>query len=257
MKRYMVLSILIIVNLCFYHSGMLLAQENDVQEKVDDYIEAYMKMNQFSGSVLIAKNGNVLASKGYGSANYQFNIENTPQTKFRIGSLTKGFTAVAIMQLVENKKLSLDDKLMKFIPDYPRGNEISIRHLLTMTSGIPNHTELDDFNNDRRVYAHSILETIETFKSKPLAFVPGTQFEYSNSNYILLGYIIEQVSDMNYESYIDQYIFEPLKMENSGYEKPEVIIEQMSCGYCLKNNEIINAKYRDMSNAHASGALYS
>ena len=257
MKRNMVLSILIMVNLCFYHSGVLLAQENDVQEKVDDYIEAYMQMNQFSGSVLIAKNGNVLASKGYGSANYQFNIENTPQTKFRIGSLTKGFTAVAIMQLAENNKLNLDDKLMKFIPDYPRGDEITIKHLLSMTSGIPNHTEFDDFNEERRVFPYNISQTIETFKGKSLEFTPGEQFKYSNSNYILLGFIIEHVSDMTYAEYVKQNIFDPLKMQNTGYETPQKIIKDMAQGYRFKNNAIKNAKYRNMANAHASGALYS
>lgn len=257
MKKKLIVSIILMVNLCFYQTGNLLAQENDVQEKVDGYIEAYMQMNQFSGSVLIANNGNVLVSKGYGYANYQFNIENTPQTKFRIGSLTKGFTAVAIMQLVENNKLSLDDKLIKFISDYPRGDEITINHLLSMTSGIPNHTEFDDFNKERRVFHYNILQTISTFKGKPLEFTPGEQFKYSNSNYMLLGFIIEHVSDMTYAEYVKQNIFEPLKMQNSGYETPEKIIKNMAQGYRFKNNEIENAKFRNMANAHASGALYS
>ena len=257
MKNNLIVSILLIVNLCFYQSGILLAQKNDVQKKVDDYIEAYMQMNQFCGSVLIANNGNVLVSKGYGYANYQFNIENTHQTKFRIASLTKGFTSIAIMQLVENNKLKLDDKLMKFISDYPRGDEITIKHLLSMTSGIPNHTEFDDFDKERRVFSYNILQTIETFKGKPLEFTPGERFKYSNSNYLLLGFIIEHVSDMTYAEYVKQNIFEPLKMQKSGYETPEKIIINMAQGYRFKNNEIENAKFRNMSNAHASGALYS
>lgn len=256
MKRIIVLSLLI-VNLCFCQTIALLAQQNDIQEKVDDYIHAYVQMNQFSGSILIAKNGHVLVSKGYGYANYEFNIENTPQTKFRIGSLTKGFTAVAIIQLVENNRLKLDDKLVKFIPDYSRGDEITIKHLLTNTSGIPNHTEFEDFDKERRVFHYTILQTIETFINKPLEFNPGERFRYSNSNYILLGFIIEQVSDMTYAEYIKQNIIEPLKMGNSGYEMPEKIIKNMAQGYCFKSNEIENAKFRDMSNAHASGALYS
>lgn len=257
MKRKTILNLLLALSLCIYQSGMLSAQENNVQEKVDNYIEAYMQMNQFSGTILIAKNDQILANKGYGYANHAFNIENTPQTKFRIASLTKGFTAVVIMQLIENDKLNLDDKLIKFIHDFPRGDEISIEHLLTMTSGIPNHTDFDDFNIERRVFQHSILETIEIIKSKPLEFTSGTQFEYSNSNYILLGLIIEQIAGMSYAEYVKQNIFTPLEMDNSGYEEPEIIIEHMACGYRLKNDKIINAKYRDMSNAHASGALYS
>lgn len=257
MKTKIIASLILVVSIFNCQSNQLFAQENKVQSKVDEYIDAHLQMNQFCGAILIAKNGQIVANKGYGYANYAFKIENTPQTKFRIGSLTKGFTAVAIMQLVENKKLKLDDKLIKFIPDYPRGEEITIQHLLNMTSGIPNHTELDDFNKERRVYQHSILETIETFKSKPLEFNPGEQFQYSNSNYILLGLIIEQVAEMSYAEYVAQNIFKPLEMENSGYEIPEKIIENMARGYGLKNDEIINAKYRDMSNAHASGALYS
>ena len=109
MKRNFILTLLLIVNLCFGQAGNLMAQQSDVQKQVNDYMDAHVKMNQFSGSILIAKNGHILMSRGYGSANYEFNIENTPQTKFRIGSLTKGFTAVAIMQLVENNILSLDD----------------------------------------------------------------------------------------------------------------------------------------------------
>ena len=257
MKKNIILPFLLIAFLCFCQTATLSAQQSDIQKKVDDYINAYVQMKQFSGSILIAKDGQVLVSKGYGKSSYQFNIENTPQTKFRIGSLTKGFTAVCIMQLVEHNKLSLDDKLIKFIPDYPRGNEITIKHLLTCTSGIPNHTEFKDFDNDRRVYHFTLLQTIETFKSKPLEFNPGEKFNYSSSNYILLGFIIEQISKMPYVNYIQQNIFEPLKMENSGFEKPEDIINFMAQGYCFRNNEIKNAKFRDMSNASASGALYS
>lgn len=257
MKRNIILSLLLIANLCFCQMRTLLAQQNDVQEKVDEYLDAYVQMNLFSGAILIAKNGHVLVSKGYGYSNYQLSIENTPQTKFRIGSLTKGFTAVAIMQLIEHNKLNLDDKLIKFIPDYPRGDEITLKHLLTCTSGISNHTEFDDFDKERRVYHFSISQVIETFKNKPLNFNPGERFEYSNSNYILLGFIIEQVSKMSYEEYVRQNIFKPLKMENSGFEKPEKVIKNLAQGYCFRNNEIENAKFRDMSNSYASGALYS
>ncbi|WP_340114203.1 serine hydrolase [Maribellus mangrovi] len=257
MKRNIILPFLLIAFLCFCQTATLSAQHSDIQKKVDDYINAYVQMKQFSGSILIAKDGQVLSSKGYGKSSYQFDVENTPQTKFRIGSLTKGFTAVCIMQLVEHNKLSLDDKLIKFIPDYPRGDDITIKHLLTCTSGIPNHTEFEDFDNNRRVFHFTISETIETFKSKKLKFNPGEKFKYSNSNYILLGLIIEQISNMPYADYIEENIFEPLKMENSGFEKPENVINNMAQGYCFRNNEIVNAKFRNMSNASASGALYS
>ena len=256
MKPKNILSILI-AGLCILQLNTALAQQNDVQEKVDDYINAYIQMYQFSGSILIAKNGQILVKKGYGYANYEFSIKNNPEIKFRIGSLTKGFTAVAILQLEEKGLLNVNDKLQKYISDYPRGDEITIKHLLTHTSGIPDHAEFEDFNKERRVFHYDILETIENFKNKPLEFNPGERFKYSNSNYILLGFIIEQVSKISYPEYVRQNIFEPLKMNNSGFENPESIIKNFAQGYCFNKNEIEKAKYRDMSNAHASGALYS
>jgi len=237
--------------------NVALAQQEDIQKKVDEYIHAHIQMNQFSGSILIAKNDQIIINKGYGYASYGFEIKNNPETKFRIGSLTKGFTAVAILQLEEKGLLSVDDKLQEHIPDYPGSNEITIKHLLTHTSGIPNHTEFPDFDKERRVYEYSILETIETFKNKPLEFNPGEKFNYSNSNYILLGLIIEQATQMSYEEYIKQNIFEPLNMKNSGFENPEKVIKNLAQGYSINNTEIEKAKFRDMSNAHASGALYS
>jgi CubicO group peptidase (beta-lactamase class C family) len=255
MKKIPLLCLIAILCICKFN--VALAQQDDIQKKVDEYIDAHIQMNQFSGSILIAKNDQIVVNKGYGYANYGFEIKNNPETKFRIGSLTKGFTAVAILQLEENSLLSVDDKLQKYIPDYPRGDEITIKHLLTHTSGVPNHTEFEDFNKERRVFGYSILETIETFKNKPFEFTPGEKFNYSNSNYILLGFIIEHVSKMSYAEYIKQNIFEPLKMNNSGFENPERIVKNFAQGYCFKNNEIEKAKFRDMSNAHASGALYS
>ncbi|MDA3952336.1 MAG: serine hydrolase [Bacteroidales bacterium] len=255
MKKISLLYLIAIVCICKFN--VALAQQDDIQKNVDEYIDAHVQMNQFSGSILIAKNDQIIVTKGYGFANYGFEIKNNPEIKFRIASLTKGFTAVAILQLEENSLLSVDDKLQKYIPDYPQGDEITIKHLLTHTSGIPNHTEFEDFNKERRVFGYNILETIETFKNKPFEFIPGEKFKYSNSNYILLGFIIEQVSRMSYDEYVKQNIFEPLKMNSSGFEYPEKVIKNLAQGYCFKNNEIEKANYRDMSNAHASGALYS
>jgi CubicO group peptidase (beta-lactamase class C family) len=158
-------------------STLYASTREDIENKVDLYIGAYVKMNQFSGSVLIAQNGQVIVSKGYGMANYEYEIPNDSQTKFRIGSLTKQFTAMAIMMLEEKKLLNVDDNLTKYIPDYPNGDKIKIMHLLTQTSGIPDHTELPDFNQDRRVYQYDIIKTIETFKNMPLEFSPGEKLE--------------------------------------------------------------------------------
>lgn len=255
MKNLLLISLITISSLCNFNTA--LAQQDDIQKKVDEYIDAHMQMNQFSGSILIAKNNQIVLNKGYGYSSYGFEIKNNQHTKFRIGSLTKGFTAVAILQLEEKGLLDINDKLQKYLPDYPRGNDITIKHLLTSTSGIFNHTEFEDFNKNRRVYECSLMETIETFKNKDLKFNPGEKFDYSNSNYILLGLIIEQVSKMSYEDYVKQNIFEPLEMNHSGFENPNTVIKNFANGYRVDNDKIENANYRNMSNAHASGALYS
>lgn len=248
----------IIIQLVFITISTLYASsKEDIENIVEEYIGAYVKMNQFSGSIFIARNDRVIVSKGYGMANYEHEIPNDPQTKFRIGSLTKQFTAMAIMMLEEEKRLNIHDNLTKYIPDYPNGDKIKIMHLLTHSSGIPDHTELPDFNQERRVFRHDILKTIETFKNKSLEFAPGEKFMYSNSGYILLGYIIEKVTQSSYEDYIEQNIFKPLNMIHSGFENTDEIIKHHAAGYRLKDNAVIKAAYRDISNAHASGALYS
>ncbi|MBN2092442.1 serine hydrolase [candidate division KSB1 bacterium] len=255
-KSALIFSFIIFLMFAVTSSPSYANSENDM-DQIDQYITAYVEMNQFSGSILISRNNQIIVNKGYGMANYEHEIPNHPKTKFRIASLTKQFTAMAVLILDENDNLDINDSLAKYIPDYPRGDEIKIFHLLTHTSGIPDHTEFPDFNLDRRVYQYSLLDTVKKFKNKPLEFSPGEKFKYSNSGYILLGYIIEQVSKMPYEEYIEHNIFKPLKMKNSGFEHPKKVIRNFADGYNLDNNEIIRAKYRDMSNAHASGALYS
>jgi CubicO group peptidase (beta-lactamase class C family) len=164
---------------------------------------------------------------------------------------------MAVMMLEEKKQLTVHDKLSRYIPDYPEGDRIEILHLLTHTSGIPDHTELADFDRERRVFPYDVAQTIDTFKNKPLEFSPGEKFKYSNSGYILLGYIIEKVAQMPYGEFIEQKILRPLSMKDSGFENTNEIIKHCAYGYSLKSNEVIKAKYRDISNAHASGALYS
>ena len=198
---------LIIIQVFLIMASNLCANSKDnIIKKVDQYINSYVKMNQFSGSLLIAQNDQIIINKGYGMANWDYEIPNNPQTKFRIASLTKQFTAMAILMLEEKGLLDLNDPLTKYISDYPNGNKIKILHLLTHTSGIPDHTELPDFNQERRVYPYDVIKTIVTFKNKPLEFTPGEKFKYSNSGYILLGYIIEMITNMSYEQYIDKYI---------------------------------------------------
>ncbi len=246
----------------FLISGIFLnthkfAAGSDIGSKVDEYISTYQDMELFSGAVLVVKDGEVLLEKGYGKAVYEFDIANNPETKFRIGSLTKAFTAMAILQLEQKGELMLDDKLTKFIPDYPNGDKITIHNLLTHTSGIFDHANLPDYDTDRRLKVYSVEKTIEKFKDKPLQFEPGSKFEYSNSNYILLGLIIEQTSSQTYGRYVEEQIFKSLTMNDSGFEYHYRNYKNFASGYIIENNEIVRAKLRVMSNGHASGALYS
>jgi CubicO group peptidase (beta-lactamase class C family) len=229
----------------------------DIESKVDEYVNAYMKMGRFSGSIFIAQNGNVLVSKGYGMANYEHDVPNTPQTKFRLGSITKQFTSMAIMQLQEKGMLNVDDAVSKYIPDYSEtGKKITIYHLLTHTSGIPNFTSFPDYVTTMMIPS-PVEKIVERFKDKPLEFEPGEKFSYSNSGYVLLGYIIEKVTGASYEKYIQENIFQPLNMKDTGYDHYTTLLKHRAAGYDLTDDGPANADYIDMTIPHAAGALYS
>jgi CubicO group peptidase (beta-lactamase class C family) len=183
---------------------------------------------KFSGSILLAKNDQVVFKGGYGLADDD--NANTPQTIFQVGTITKQFTAAAIYKLKEKGLLATQDKISKYIPDYPNGNKITIKDLLNNTSGIPEYSILvKDTEPGKHTYTPK--ELIEIFKDKPLSFEPGTNSEYSNSNYILLGYIIEKVSGTSYEDYIKTNIFTPLGMNNSGMLNNKDKVKGMAIGY--------------------------
>ena len=213
-------------------------------------------MGRFSGSLLIAKEGKVLVSKGYGLANHELDVPNTPKTIFRTGSVGKQFTAASVMQLQEQRKLNVDDTLSKYIPDYPSGDKITIHHLLTHTSGIVNVSSLPEFRQRIRLPT-TLDENILLFKDKPLEFEPGEKHKYCNSGYLLLGYIIEKVSEQTYEDYLRDHIFKPLGMSHSGYDHPSTILKNRASGYNITKQGLINGPYNDMSAPHAGGALYS
>jgi CubicO group peptidase (beta-lactamase class C family) len=245
-------AILLVLSFSFSSS----ASDQTLQDIIDEYFNACVKMEKFSGAVLIAKDGEILVNKGYGLANREHDVPNTPQTKFRLGSMTKQFTAAAIMQLQEQGKLNVEDSIDTYIPDYPNGDRITLHHLLTHTSGIPN---LTDFPEHRKtiMIPSPVEKTILRFKDKSLEFTPGEQFKYSNSGYLLLGYVIEKVSGKTYEDYLEENIFHPLNMENSGYDHHSTILKNRATGYHLTKDGLIHAPYVAMSMPHAGGALYS
>ena len=222
-------------------------------EKIDELISIYNFNEGFSGSVLVAQDGNVIFKKGYGNANREWNVSNKPDTKFRIASVTKPFTAVLILQLVAENKLDLHKPITNYLKDYPKeqGNKITIHHLLTHSSGL-----VRDVNSDKKQF-HNPKQIVDLFANEPLRFEPGERFEYSNCGYILLGYLIESISEKTYQEVLDERIFKPLNMQNSGYYRHRRILENRSSGYGNNFIDYRNSNYFDYSNAYASGAIYS
>ena len=228
--------------------------EAQLTSQIDDFITALAKQDRFSGSILVAKEGQVLISKGYGMANLELDVPNTPQTKFRIGSITKQFTAMAILQLQQQGKLNVQDPICQYIRDCPQAwQPITIHHLLTHTSGIKDYTSFPNFS-DFGKQSMSPIELIELFRDLPLEFTPGESWNYSNSGYILLGYIIEAVSGEPYGIFLLKNIFIPLQMEDTGYDNNHTILKNRADGYF---SSTANADYFDQSVAYAAGGLYS
>ncbi len=232
------------------------AADKDVAALMDAYLAACHKLDRFSGSVLIAHKGKIVLSKGYGMANYELGVPNSPETRFRLGSVTKQFTAMAILQLEEQGKLKVTDTVKSVFPDYPGGEKITIHHLLTHTSGIPNFTDSPDYFKTQTLPS-PVLQTVERFKNLPLDFAPGERMSYSNSGYVLLGAIIEKVTGRPYEEFLNENIFRPLGMEGSGYDHTDAIIKNRASGYEFPADRMANASFIDMSIPHAAGALYS
>ena len=231
----------------------------DKSKQIDELLSKYNQYDQFNGSALVAENGKVILKKGYGSANMEWNIPNQPDTKFRLGSITKQFTALLIVKLAEKGKIKLDVPITTYLPDYPKenGDKITINNLLTHTSGIPNYTSAPNFLKEKAKNPYSPADFVKTFSGLPLEFKPGEKFAYSNSGYFLLGYIIEKITGKTYEQYLQEIIFTPFKMVNSGYDHSDIIIKNRAAGYEKQGKKIVNASYLDMSIPYAAGSLYS
>ncbi len=232
----------------------------DTNAKFDEYLNAIAKQDRFSGSVLIARDGKALFSKGYGMANLEFDIPNTPQTKFRLGSITKQFTAAAILLLQERNKLSVQDPICKYVENCPKTWEpVTIHHLLTHTSGIPSYTNVKSPEEFRLVSLQRVTPVgfVDSFKNKPLEFAVGEKMKYNNSGYFILGHIIEKVAAQSYEAFLQQNIFAPLKLMNTGYDTHDRILKGRATGYSQQGGNAINSEYLDMSVPYAAGSLYS
>jgi CubicO group peptidase (beta-lactamase class C family) len=189
-----------------------------VQQKMDDLLDSYLKEKKFNGAVLVGHKGQVVYEKGFGYRNEEDKVPSDVNSIFQIGSITKQFTAAVIMQLQEEGKLSVQDKLSKYYPGFANGDKITIEHLLTHTSGIYNYTNDTTLMKSDVTKHYSQSQMVEMFKKYPPDFEPGTKWNYSNSGYSLLGYIIEKVTGKTYEKVVRERILQPLGMFHSGFD---------------------------------------
>jgi CubicO group peptidase (beta-lactamase class C family) len=225
--------------------------------RMEEVVQAYVQNKTFMGAVLVARGSEVILSKGYGSANLEWDVPNTPATKFRLGSITKQFTAASILLLEERGKLTLDDPIKMYVPDAPKEwDRITIFNLLTHSSGIPNFTSLPDYKT-LKLAEMPVAKTIVTVRDKPLDFLPGEKMSYSNSGYLVLGHVIETVTGASYEKFVTDNIFTPLGMKDSGYDSNTTVIARRAAGYMPSPSGPVNAGFVHMSIPHAAGALYS
>jgi CubicO group peptidase (beta-lactamase class C family) len=223
----------------------------------DKLISEQFKPNESGCAVLVSQKGNVIYKKAFGLADIELNVPMQPDMVFRIGSITKQFTAVSILQLMEQGKLGLQDEITKFIPDYPtQAYKITIEHLLTHTSGIQSYTGMKTFQDMIRKDMKP-EEVIDIFKNQPMEFAPGTKWNYNNSGYFLLGYIIEKASGKSYPQYLEENIFKPLGMTNSYYGSNNRIIHNRASGYQPGKDGIVNADIMSMTIPYAAGSIQS
>jgi CubicO group peptidase (beta-lactamase class C family) len=254
--RALLVSVIVLLSL---HAQVLAQGQTEKVTKIDELMSQASKYRLFNGSVLVAENGKVIYKKGFGQANMEWNIPNTTETKFRLGSITKQFTATIILQLVEQGKIKLDGKLSDYLPDYRKdvGEKVTIHQLLNHTSGIPSYTGLPGFFNDVSRNPYSVADFVKKYASNDLEFEPGSKFSYNNSGYFLLGAIIEKVTGKPYEQVLKERIFDPLGMKNTGYDHYATILDKRAAGYVKTPNGYMNAPYLDMSLPYAAGSLYS
>src|SRR5262245_37169386 len=251
-KRGNMLRSLIVI---LWLSGTCLAQ--NVDSRMDQIVQSYVSNKQFMGSVLVARGGDLLFSKGYGSANLEWEIPDTPSTKFRLASVTKQFTAAAILILEERGKLKVEDPVKKYLPDAPAAwDKMTIFHVLTHSAGLPNFTSFPDYPSSEP-FPTTPEKLVARFRDKPLEFEAGERMSYSNSGYVLLGYLIERISGQSYEKFVQENIFTPLGMKDSGYDSNSAVIARRAAGYAPGPNGPVNAGFIHMSVPHAAGALYS
>jgi CubicO group peptidase (beta-lactamase class C family) len=231
----------------------------DHAAKIQEVLSTAHKYRVFNGSALVAENGKVIYKGSFGMANMEWAIPNASDTRFRLGSITKQFTSMLTLQLVEQGKIKLDGKISDYLPDYRKdiGEKVTIHHLLTHTSGIPSYTSQPGFFENVSRNPFKVADFVTKHTSGDLEFEPGSKYTYNNSGYFLLGAIIEKVTGKSYEQVLKENILDPLGMKNTGYDWHDPLIPKRASGYAKTADGYTNAAYLDMSIPYAAGSMYS
>ncbi len=250
-----------IISLLVFFISLMAGQlhANEASKKIDKLMQSYVDIKEFNGTVLVSKGNDIVFEKAYGYANFEWDIKSTVDTKYKIASVTKPFTAVLVMQLVQEGKIDLNAPITRYLKDYRKdtGDEITIHQLLNHTSGIPDFLRLRKLRELPSKNPYSVGEFVEQFCSEDLDFQPGTSWRYSNSGYTILGHIMEVITDKPFSTLLEEKIFKPLGMNDSGYYYHGPLKKREASGYSKNFNGFENAQYYDMSLPYASGSIYS
>lgn len=232
-------------------------QAQKLNNRIDSLILATMPDQQGpGGAFMVARRGKVIYQKAFGKANLELGVNLTTASVFQLGSMTKQFTAVSILLLEQQGKLKVSDPIAKYFPDYPAGYKITIHHLLTHTAGIKDFTKMKALADiTQKEMTPKMM--VDFFKDEPVDFAPGERFEYNNSGYVLLGYLIELVSGESYAGFVQQHIFNRLGMDHSYYASDRRVIYNRAYGYQQKESGYVNKTAISFSVPFASGALMS
>lgn len=256
MKKPVYLKYLFVVLTLLFLNSTSKSYAQNLESNIDSLLEAKYPSYAPGADFLIAQNGKIIYKKAFGLANLELNVPMKTDNVFEIGSMTKQFTAISILILLEEGKLNLDDEITHFIADYPtNGHKITIHHLLTHTSGIKSFTSMKELNSIAKNDL-TPLELIDFFKNETMDFAPGDQFKYNNSGYAILGYIIEKVSGQSYADFVKERIFIPLGMTASQFASHQEVIENRASGYRNRDG-FVNTRRISFTIPYASGSLMS
>jgi CubicO group peptidase (beta-lactamase class C family) len=252
-----ILPVLLLLALAVQLGASGTGSDAQLAKKIDAVMSGTYKPGEPGAAIIVRREGRTIFRRGYGMASLELGVRIEPDMAFRLGSISKQFTAVSILMLAQQGKLSLQDEIGKYIPDFPTGDKkVTIANLLAHTSGIKSYTDMEEWLQLWRKDM-SPQEIIAMSKGKPFEFAPGERWRYDNTGYVMLGAIIEKVSGKSYESFVMEHIFTPLGMGHSGYDHTEKITLRRVPGYQMDNQGFINAPYLSMTQPYAAGALYS